>query len=99
MSQKTVTIDEEQINKFATIYNLQGLDMVSKIIISRMHAQCAEIQSYFLKTHATKQQSRYDTIKYVEGIYTQNYILMRELLDLKEQNDKIIELLTKISEK
>ncbi len=99
MMPKNVTINEEQINQFAALYNLQGLDIVSKVVISRMHGQANKIQSYFMKTLPTGQAAKYDTIKYVEAIYTQNYILMRELLDLKEQNDKIIELLTKISEK
>ncbi len=73
-------------------YGFDRLDESDQITVLRM---LKEMNDY------KKNEECYTTIEtnYRAGNYTQNYLLLKQLLNLQEQNQQIIELLTEIKNK
>lgn len=103
MAKKQIEWTEELLNQYTAPYGLDKLDRDSKITIANMLIS-ENLRNYRLNPNIVC--SEFSSYQGIAAIYSQNYIIMRLLQEQKkqnqriiEQNDQIIVLLTKMSEK
>lgn len=83
--------EEEKIN----LLGLENLDDIEKDAIKEMF-NSIPLKSSF---HNRRSTDSYGSYQSALAMYTQNFMIIRRLLEIKEQNQQIIELLTEIKNK
>lgn len=81
--------EEEKIN----LLGLENLDDIKKDAIKEM------FDSILLKSGFHSMRNTSSVTAPTLAMYTQNFMIIRRLLEIKEQNQQIIELLTEIKNK
>lgn len=87
---KKIVLTEELINRLTAPYGLNKLDTTSKVVITRM-LLCADNGPFRFKNFFIDPEPYIirDAERVVlEAIHTQNYIIMRQLQDQKEELEK-----------